>query len=39
MGPQSLQGGVSPAQGHFLTSPGKAAWSLQAPWVPINKPN
>lgn len=39
MGPQSLQDGVSPAQGSFLTRPGKAAGSLQAPWVPFNKPN
>lgn len=39
MGPQSLQGGVGPAQGNFLTRPGKAACSLQAPWVPINKPS
>ena len=39
MGPQSLQGSVGPAQGTFLTRPGKAACSPQAPWVSVNKPN
>lgn len=34
MGPQSLSDAMGPAQGSFLTHPGKVTSSPQAPWVP-----